>query len=151
MRIPIRKQSCATAKAFDNAFRKARLAHPLVISVSSAAMEFGMRATILGLVLGTLVLGRSVSNAQEVGDPQTGRTFAREACASCHAIQPGQMTSLRASAPPFQQVADTPGMTGTALTVWLQTSHPTMPNLQLTLAEKGDVIAYILSLRTARN
>jgi hypothetical protein len=38
-------------------------------------------------------------------------------------------------------------MTGTALTVWFQTSHPTMPNLILTAAEKADVIAYILSLR----
>ena len=110
-----------------------------------------MRTTILGLVLGTLVLGRSVSNAQEVGDPQTGRTFAREACASCHAIQPGQMTSPQASAPPFQQVADTSGMTGTALTVWLQTSHPTMPNLILSQAEKWNVVAYILSLKTTRD
>ena len=127
------------------------IGHTRLTYLFSAATELGMRATILGLVLGPLVLGRSVSTAQEVGDPQTGRTFAREACALCHAIQPGQMTSPQASAPPFQQVADTPGMTGTALTVWLQTSHRTMPNLMLSQAEKWNVVAYILSLRTARN
>ena len=43
-----------------------------------------------------------------------------------------------------------PSMTGTALTVWLRTSHPTMPNLQLTPAETADVIAYIESLRGRR-
>jgi hypothetical protein len=62
-----------------------------------------------------------------------------------------QTASPNASAPSFQQVADTPGMTTTALTVWLQTSHPTMPNIQLTQAEKRDVIAYIVSLRTTRD
>ena len=38
-------------------------------------------------------------------------------------------------------------MTGTALAVWMQTSHPTMPNI---IVEKNDmlnVIAYILSLK----
>jgi hypothetical protein len=38
-------------------------------------------------------------------------------------------------------------MTGTALTVWMQTSHPTMPNIVLTKQETLDVVAYILSLK----
>ena len=47
----------------------------------------------------------------------------------------------------FREVADRPGMTRTALAVWMQTSHPTMPNI---IVEKNDmlnVIAYILSLK----
>jgi hypothetical protein len=47
-------------------------------------------------------------------------------------------------------IANMPSMTGTALTVWLRTSHPTMPNLQLTPSETADVIAYIESLRGRR-
>jgi hypothetical protein len=38
-------------------------------------------------------------------------------------------------------------MTGTALTVWMQTSHPTMPNFVLTKQDTLDVVAYILSLK----
>jgi mono/diheme cytochrome c family protein len=109
-----------------------------------------MQGTILSLILGSLILMQSASVAQEAGDIAAGGAFAREACASCHATQPKVTTSPTPNAPPFQQVADTSGMTATALTVWLQTSHPTMPNLQLTPVEKRDVIAYILSLRRQR-
>jgi mono/diheme cytochrome c family protein len=110
-----------------------------------------MRVTIFGLLLGALALGLSDANAQEIGDPLAGRMFSEEACASCHAIQLSQMTSPDANAAPFQQIADTAGITGIALTVWLQTPHPTMPNLQLTQAEKRNLIAYILALRTSQD
>ena len=39
------------------------------------------------------------------------------------------------------------GMTATALNVWLQTSHPTMPNIVLTETNRDNVIAYITSLK----
>lgn len=107
-----------------------------------------MRRTLL-LLLG-LILVPSAAAAQENGDPVAGGAFAREACASCHATRSGTMASPDPDAPAFQEVADTPGMTATALTVWLQTSHPTMPNLQLTPVETRDVIAYILNLGTKR-
>ena len=48
---------------------------------------------------------------------------------------------------PFYNVPHRKGMTGTALTVWMQTSHPTMPNIVLTKQETLDVVAYILSLK----
>jgi hypothetical protein len=34
--------------------------------------------------------------------------------------------------------------------VWLQTSHPTMPNIKLKPETMDDIIAYILSLRPNR-
>ena len=40
-----------------------------------------------------------------------------------------------------------PSTTAESLGVFLRTSHPTMPNLVLSAAERDDVIAYILSLR----
>ena len=49
-------------------------------------------------------------------------------------------------APTFQSVADTPGMTELALTVWMQSSHPTMPNIMLKPDELRNVVAYIHSL-----
>ena len=54
------------------------------------------------------------------------------------------------SGPSFQDIANTKGMTATALRVFLTTSHPKMPNLILTPEERSDVIAYILSLRDDR-
>ena len=51
-------------------------------------------------------------------------------------------------ATPFQTVANAPGMTEMALTVWLQTSHPTMPNIILEQDDLRNVVAYIRSLKT---
>jgi hypothetical protein len=52
--------------------------------------------------------------------------------------------------PNFQDIANTSGMTATALRVFLTTSHPKMPNLIHTPEQLSDVIAYILSLRESR-
>jgi hypothetical protein len=53
-------------------------------------------------------------------------------------------------APDFQAIANTPGMTATALRAFLQTPHPKMPNLILTPEQSDDVIAFLLSLRDGR-
>ena len=47
----------------------------------------------------------------------------------------------------FREVAARPGITGTALAIWLQTSHPTMPNIIVEHQDMLNVIAYILSLK----
>jgi hypothetical protein len=52
--------------------------------------------------------------------------------------------------PAFRDIANTPGMTATAIRVFLTSSHPTIPNLVLTRAEIANVTAYILSLRDQR-
>jgi hypothetical protein len=49
--------------------------------------------------------------------------------------------------PRFDDVADTPGMTATALFAWMRTSHPTMPNIILEPDDLRNVVAYILSLK----
>jgi hypothetical protein len=48
---------------------------------------------------------------------------------------------------PFEDIANTPGITETALFAWMTTSHPTMPNIVLEKKELSDVDSYILSLR----
>jgi hypothetical protein len=50
-------------------------------------------------------------------------------------------------APRFAIVANVPGTTARALVVWLQTSHPTMPNLMIEPDDRDNVVAYIMSLR----
>jgi mono/diheme cytochrome c family protein len=84
--------------------------------------------------------------AEEAGDARAGLTFALANCAGCHAIRAFEDQSPNISAPPFSSVSKTPGMTGRALAVWLQTSHPTMPDFIISPADRDNVIAYILSL-----
>jgi mono/diheme cytochrome c family protein len=83
---------------------------------------------------------------QQTGDPAAGAAYAEKICAQCHSIK-GAEPSPEPTAPPFKVVANTPGMTATALTVWLSTSHPTMPNIVLEPQELDNVIAFILTLK----
>jgi mono/diheme cytochrome c family protein len=82
------------------------------------------------------------------GDIAAGHAFAREACRACHMVEP-ELRSPRIFeiGPAFRDIADIPGMTTTAIRVFLTSSHPKMPNLILTPEEIADVTAYILSLR----
>lgn len=85
--------------------------------------------------------------AQEFGDVGMGRDFAVRFCASCHTVDERNTPSPEPAASPFKAVADRPSTTRMALTAWLQSSHPTMPNLILDSEEKSNVIAYILHLK----
>ena len=97
-----------------------------------------------------LLAATSHVRAQEIGDAQRGFAFAREVCSECHAVRKGQVISPNPLAPTFVELANTPGMTATALFVALQTPHRTMPNLILGAEQKRNVIAYILSLKRGR-
>ena len=85
--------------------------------------------------------------AQEIGQPSRGFVLAQRLCAECHAIQKEYLRSPNANAPRFQVVASIPGMTATALSAALNTSHRAMPNIMLAADEQADIIAYILSLK----
>jgi mono/diheme cytochrome c family protein len=103
-----------------------------------------MKAPIILAAVVTFGLSE-IADAQEA-DLAAGRAYAEQVCAQCHAVQPGDMDSPLFDATPFQEVADTPGMTELALSVWLQSSHPTMPNIVLEQDDMRNVIAYIRSL-----
>ena len=101
------------------------------------------RAAVLAAALVATVDGAHA----EGGDVAAGHAFARNACKPCHAVEADQRAPRRiVIGPAFRDVANTPGMTATAIRVFLRTSHPKMPNLILTPDETEDVIAYILSL-----
>ena len=77
--------------------------------------------------------------------------YAREVCSPCHAVTAEQRSQrIIAIAPDFQTIANTPGMTATALRAFLQTPHPKMPNLILSPEQSADVISFLLSLRDGR-
>lgn len=91
---------------------------------------------------------RPLSPAELVGDVTRGRQLAETMCGSCHEVRPAVQSAAGASPPSFTTIADMPGITELALTVWLTTFHPerTMPAITMNKTERQDLIAYILWL-----
>jgi mono/diheme cytochrome c family protein len=105
----------------------------------------------ISLVMIALTALVSHADAQQSGDLQKGAALATSVCAQCHAVRAGQLRSPNPKAPNFSSVANRPEMTGQALRVWLQSTHPTMPNFILNDDDRNNVVAYILSLKTANS
>lgn len=82
----------------------------------------------------------------EVGNPARGLAYARDICAACHAVERGDLHSPNAMAPPFQRVADTPGLTRLAFIAWMRSSHPNMPDFVVSDEGIDDLHAYIGSI-----
>jgi mono/diheme cytochrome c family protein len=89
-----------------------------------------------------------ITKVVEVGDAGQGLAYAEKTCSGCHNVLRTGAASPNKDAPPFKQIANTPGMSITALTVWSRTSHPTMPNFVIPANDMDNLIAYIMSLRT---
>jgi mono/diheme cytochrome c family protein len=85
--------------------------------------------------------------AQEVGQAGRGLLTAQRLCVQCHAVEKGQARSPNAKAPSFPTIAAVPGMTATALSAALNTSHRLMPNILLEPEDQANIIAYILTLK----
>ena len=101
-----------------------------------------MRLLLLSVALAVTTSARA---AEDVGDPQAGFEYAKEVCSGCHGISAEKSPMPKATR--FREVADRPGITGTALRVWMETSHPTMPNIIIEKQDMLNVIAYMLSLK----
>ncbi len=107
-----------------------------------------MLAAGLGVALGLASLAANAQGSAQMGDLNTGRSFALQTCTPCHVVSPRQLAPPRfAVAPSFQSIADLPSTTSLSLQTFLVTPHPTMPNLVLSADEVGNVVAYILSLK----
>jgi mono/diheme cytochrome c family protein len=78
---------------------------------------------LLSIVASAVALLPLSAEGDETVDIRAGLAFARANCAACHAIEGTEDKSPNLKAPSFASVANTPGMTGRALAVWLQTSH----------------------------
>src|SRR5437016_2423709 len=110
--------------------------------------SFVTKQSLTTAMLASALAATALNAAAQDGDVAAGHTFAREACKSCHVVEPTNASPrIVVIGPSFQDIANTKGMTATALRVFLTSSHPKMPNLILTPEETSDVIAYILSLR----
>lgn len=95
--------------------------------------------TRLAIVFGVLLSGTPVAT-QSSGNRAEGLVIARDLCATCHQVERDQ-TVITYKAANFREIANTPGMTSLALSVWFQTPHRKMPNLILTLKQRNDLVA----------
>ncbi len=90
--------------------------------------------------------GKSTAS-EAAGDPAAGLSYARQACASCHAITDGVERSPNPMAPAFETLANRPSMSRMTLSALLQTPHRTMPNLIVDPDRIDDLAAYLAILR----
>jgi cytochrome c553 len=105
-----------------------------------------MKHLLSGVLGASIVLAAAAAaHAGELAKSQAGFVYAKQFCSKCHGIS--NEKSPLPQAPRFKVVAEQRGMTATALTVWLQTSHPTMPNIIVEPQDMRNVVAYILSLK----
>jgi len=103
--------------------------------------RLGLRIVSVAAVLASLPVA-----AQERGDADRGARLARQVCIACHGIRPGE-SSVNPSAPPFDAIAATRGMSEMALNVALLSPHREMPNIVLDARERADIAAYILGMK----
>lgn len=94
-----------------------------------------------------LIAMASTAAAQDLGDAGKGLAYARSVCSACHNVLDSNAASPDRLAPAFKRIANTPGMSITALTVWSRSVHPMMPNLIIDPRDMDNLIAYFLSLR----
>lgn len=106
-----------------------------------------MRSATIVLTLVALC-AHGAAQAENPGNAAEGLAYARAHCAECHGVETSSEDfSPNADAPDFSVVANTPGMTERALVVWLQTSHPTMPDLIIPPEARDNLVAYIMTLK----
>ena len=102
------------------------------------------------LIVAATFLALAVDPAFAAGDGTDvtrGHELARAWCADCHGVERGQLKGPRAGVPSFAAIVDHPATTELTARAFLQTPHPTMPNLKLSPAEIDEIVAYIMSLR----
>jgi mono/diheme cytochrome c family protein len=103
-----------------------------------------MKPLLLGTII-VLATATAAAAADELSRSQAGHVYAETYCSKCHGIGAGP--SPLSQAPRFKDVAEQPGVTAMSLQAFLQSSHPTMPNIIIEPEDMRNVIAYILSLK----
>ena len=105
------------------------------------------RFVMLAALAVVLTSGAALTAAS--ADLTPGLSFAKQHCAKCHGVEANAQSSPNSEAPTFKAVANSTGMSSTALTLWMQKPglHHSMPEVVVPIDDQDNVIAYILSLK----
>ena len=68
-------------------------------------------------------------------------------CSNCHLVDDAAGASVPAGVPSFRSIANRPDQTGQRITDKMINPHPPMPDIQLSISEMLDIIAYMDELR----
>jgi len=105
---------------------------------------------LLGVVIALAALFfirlHNASGATLTDSASAGHRLAAAWCKDCHSIE-AATAGARSGPPDFTAIANRPATTALSLKVFLQTSHPSMPNLILKPDESENLVNYILSLK----
>ena len=82
--------------------------------------------------------------AQFVADAKRGEVVAQKLCSSCHLVHPEHNKRTVAGVPSFQAMTKLPRQ---RLAGAMMSPHAPMPNMQLTLKEIADILAFVEALR----
>lgn len=113
----------------------------------------GLTALVAVAALPALAQTQSRPTAQAPGaspaEPQaeSGKALAQRLCSNCHVVQDGAGASVPAGVPPMRAIANRPGQTGARIKEMLIAPPHQMPDMQLTLQEIEDLLAFLQSLR----
>lgn len=110
-------------------------------------LRIAATATVMGLVLGSAFAAGPASTPKP--DPEKGRSVAERLCAGCHLIEQTSAGTLPADVPSFAAIANKDGQSMEAVAGRIVIPHPPMPAIALSREEIRNVVAYIMTLRTA--
>ena len=126
----------------------------MILAMVALASEGKAVKSLKSVAIGSLFLGMiggagiaSAAPLDTTGDVGAGHTLAQRWCSVCHKVE-ANATQIPDVPPTFGSIAAMPSTTATSLKVYLQTSHPVMPDLKLSQEEINDAVAYILSLKS---
>jgi cytochrome c2 len=118
-------------------------------------MGWSFRTATAGVSCPLLVsLGLLVPAAGQTGNPppdsERGRALARTWCVHCHSVEASRSKQQADGLPSFVAVANDPHQTPERLRLFLTKPHGRMPDLNLSVADREDLIAYLRTLRQLR-
>jgi mono/diheme cytochrome c family protein len=105
-------------------------------------MVTDLRIAILAAM--TLCVLPFVAAAQSA---DVGGALAERWCMGCHVVETGPGEVASDGVPTFPAIAAKPSTTAESLDRYLSTAHTNMPDSALSLADRGALVAYLLSLR----
>jgi len=97
-----------------------------------------LRVLALPALLGLMTSAAAAQNAER------GHQLAARWCSSCHAVDKSAVN--RTEAPSFMSIAASHRDDRAWLRAWLMSSHPSMPDMNLTRVEIDDIVAFLKTL-----
>jgi mono/diheme cytochrome c family protein len=109
-----------------------------------------MQGSFLAVVITGLVFAASGASAEEKkpwkADAGRGEALSVRLCANCHLVDNAKTDTAVAGIPTLRAVASLEGMTRQRVTNALINPHAPMPDMQITMHEIGDIVAYLEKL-----